>query len=379
MNIFLSILSLFVFLLWSYYLYKIIITLRRFPIPKKINPGSADDLPFVSVLIPARNEEKNIKTCIESLLNQKYPLFEIIAVNDRSTDNTLSILRQLEETHPGLHVINIEKSLPDWSGKNYALHLGADQARGDWFLFTDADTEHYPNSLRLGIQEALTHRTGFLTFLSQMNCKKFSEKLIQPIASGLMTLWYPIERLNNPKDSLGFANGQYLLMNRDTYSKIGGHIVVKDRLLEDVALSEEAKKRNIPFWISVGTCAVKTRMYNGFMQSWNGWRRIFSHLNEKNPFTLFMSSLGLFILGIVPVLSLVLALLTKVSSVTLILVAASFFYSVLVRWIFNILGRQPKWPAVLYPVGTILVLGILFNSIWDALSGTKTNWRGVHY
>jgi chlorobactene glucosyltransferase len=378
-NIFLLITAAFLFFLWSYYLYKIVITLKQFPIPRNIDRGSCPPLPFISVLIPARNEEKNIRKCIESLLRQNYPNYEIIAVNDRSTDNTLTILRELEELHPRLRVVNIEKSHKDWSGKNYALHLGVDQARGDWFLFSDADTEHYPISLLLGIQEAFRRETGFLTFLTQMNCKTFSEKLIQPIASGLMTLWYPIEKLNNPHDPLGFANGQYILMDRNTYQMIGGHLVVKDRLLEDVALSEEAKQKGITFWISIGTYALKTRMYHGFINSWNGWKRIFIHLTEKCPFKLLKSAIGLFVLGLLPILIVILGFIFDAPFLTLWFVSGVFVYSIIVRWIFNILGRQPQLPALLYPIGTLITLGILINAIWDSLLGNKTNWRGVRY
>jgi chlorobactene glucosyltransferase len=276
-------------------------------------------------------------------------------------------------------VVNIEVSNKDWSGKNYALHLGVDQAKGDWLLFTDADTVHYPQSLRLGLQEAMDHKTGFLTFLTQMDCRTFSEKLIQPVASGLMTLWYPIERLNDPKDPLGFANGQYLLMDRRTYKDIGGHVVVKDRLLEDVALSEEAKRRGIPFRIAIGTFALKTRMYHGFQSSWNGWRRIFSHLTHKRPAPLVRSALGLLCLGVLPLLALVLTVVFRACPPVVWAALLVFVFSVLVRLYYNVLGRQPLWPAVLYPISTLIVLGILINCIIDSVSGTKTDWRGVRY
>ncbi len=356
-----------------------LITLKRFPPPRILQPEFQEDLPFVSILIPARNEEHNIKGCIESLLALDYPRYEIIAVNDRSTDNTLAVLRGLEQNTSLLSVVNVEESRAGWSGKNYALHVGVNRARGTWFLFSDADTEHYPLSLRLGIQEARERSAGFLTFFSRMDCRGFWESLLQPMASCLVALWYPMEKVNDLACPMGFANGQYILMNRDTYRDIGGHLAVKDRLLEDVALSEEAKRRGIPFRIAIGTYVLKTRMYRGFKNSWNGWKRIFIHLTHRSTPVLLRSVLGLSCIGTFPLLVFVGALMFNAPLGVCILAGSGLLFSAAVAWIFSILSRQPQWPAVLVPLSTLVIVGILLNATWDSLIGRKTNWRGSQY
>ncbi len=365
--------------IWLFCLFKIWFTLKRFPIPRKIDSGTITSYPFMSVIIPARNEALNIEQCLKSLSKADYPAFEIIVINDRSTDETGLILDNLKSSIPNLKVIHLHKSGENWSGKNYAIHQGIREAKGDWFLFSDADTTHYPLSLKLGLQEAIKNNTGFLTFLSRMDCQTLAEKLIQPITSGLMTLWYPIEKLNNPKSRLGFANGQYILFSRKSYEQIGGHEAVKEELLEDVALSERAKKLHIPFRVEIGIHALKTRMYNNFSSAWRGWRRIFTHLSKHDALKILIASTNLFIFGFVPFLLLLICLFYPVPATTLFLSLFTFLLSVFVRWLLNFLGKMPGWAALLYPLSILIVLGILLNSFWYILIKKKTAWRGNHY
>ena len=379
MNSLLFLFCVLVILNWSYYLYRILITLKRFPPPKRLQPEFQEELPSVSILIPARNEERNIKRCIESLLALDYPHYEIVAIDDRSTDNTASILRGLEQQTSLLKVVTVEESQPGWSGKNYALHVGMDHAKGTWFLFSDADTEHYPLSLRLGIQEAREHAVGFLSFFSKLECRGFWDALIQPMASGLVTLWYPMEKVNAPSLPVAFANGQYLLMRRDAYRDIGGHLTVKACLMEDVALAEEAKRRGIPIRIAIGTHVLKTRMYCGFKESWNGWKRNSMLLTHRRASALIRSALGLAWIGIFPFFAFAGALMVEAPAGTRLLAGLAFCVSAAVGWIFSILSRQPQWPPLLVPLSSLVVLSILLNAAWDILAGRQTSWRGIRY
>ncbi len=364
---------------WTYFLVKTVVTFRTYPPLRPPDEWTGKTFPFVSILIPARNEEVNIAACLDSLLELDYPNYEIIAVDDRSGDGTLSILESYQKKDPRVRALHLDKSSEGWSGKNYALHRGVELARGEWFLFTDADTFHYPESLRIGLGHALENRVGFLTLLSRLDCRTFFEKLIQPIAGGLMVLWYPLEKLNDPRSSLGFANGQYILMDRGTYETLGGHGSVKEKLLEDVALAERAKEMGVPFKISIGVNALQTRMYRGFKNSWNGWKRIFLHLAERNPFEITLTTIGFFGLGVLPALLVILGSSGDFHPLFLPLSLAGLGLSIGVRWTLNHLSRVPRWPALIYPLGSLLVFGILVEVLFESLVNKKTHWRGQHY
>jgi len=367
---------------WAYFLYRMAVSHQKFPpLSNTDTPWKLDDasFPLVSIIIPARNEENNLSSCLDSLLRLDYPNTEIIIVNDRSTDNTQKIADHYAKESGLIRAIHLTESADGWTGKNFACHSGVQIASGDWLLFTDADTIHYPLSLKLGLNFSTKNKNGFLSLLSQLNCKTLIEKIIQPIASGLLVLWYPLEKLNDPSSPLGFANGQYMLFNKNTYAELGGHKAVKDVLLEDVALSERAKKLGIDFKMQIGTFALKTRMYHSFASCWKGWKRIFIHLSKRNPLRLLISSLALFGFGLLPFVLLLATFLLNTSAALCFLAFGVVGLAILGRGILNKLSRLPRWPALLYPISVSLVLGILVNSFWESLIGKQTEWRGQKY
>ena len=379
MNWIVTAFSLGLILVWLVFLLRMLMTLRRFPPPRRLRDELQRDLPFVSILVPARDEARNIGRCIRSLLDLDYPHYEIVAVDDRSSDDTLPLLRELEAHTTRLRVVSIEKCPEGWTGKNHALHVGVRHARGTWLLFTDADTIHSPTSLRLAIQEARKHSTGFLSFFSRIDCRSFGEGMIQPLASALVSLWHPIEKVNDRSSHRVFANGQYILTDRNTYEAIGGHSAVRGRLPEDVALAERARAAGIPIRLAIGTHVVRTRMYRGFRESWRGWERIFRHLPEQNPRRLLGTAAGVVCIGSGPLLTLLVALALRTPLAVVIPAALAFLLSVAVSAVFNVLSGQPSWPAVFLPLSTCIIPAILSTSAWRMWKGKPTVWRGVSY
>jgi chlorobactene glucosyltransferase len=378
--IFFLILSFLVLLGWLWLLAVLCWSWPRFRPLKEERGSGLKRFPKVSILVPARDEEHNLEECLRCLLALDYPDYEIVVIDDRSRDGTLEIARRLKRENPSrLKVLHLDKSEEGWSGKNYALHRGISLAGGEWFLFTDADTRHYPESLRLGISKALEDGLGVLTFMTRLECRTFWEKMIQPIAGGLMLLWYPPDRLNDPRSPLGFANGQFLLIERNAYGVLGGHEAVRDKLLEDVALAERAKKLGVRFRIANGVYAVRTRMYRGLRESWNGWKRIFLHLAERNALEILESLAGFVFLGLGPVILFACALLTGVPRPLLALTAGVLGFSILIRGALNVLSRVPVWPALLYPLGSAAIAGMLAQALWESMLRKKTLWRGRHY
>jgi len=375
---FIKFLASIILLSWIYCLIKTRATLSLYP-PIRETRGIDHPLPFVSVIVPARNEAHCIEGCLTSLKNLDYPHYEIIVINDRSTDDTGALLDRIASQSENIKVLHLTSSGDAWSGKNYALSQGVKIAQGDWFLFTDADTLHFPDSIRLGLAEAHNRKVEFLSFLPRLNCQSLPEKLIQPIAGYLMALWYPLDSVNDPNKKSAFANGQYMLLSRSVYNEIGGHTAVKEKLLEDVALAEVAKEKKIPFHLGLGLYVLKTRMYNDWNSIWEGWKRIFIHLANRNLSKLILSTLGLTLLGALPLLLLVAFLWAPKSGPLSLLVLSIILFTIGVRWWLNRISELPGWPATLYPFSTLFVLGILLDSCIDTARGKKTNWRGVEY
>jgi glycosyltransferase involved in cell wall biosynthesis len=253
--------------------------------------------PQVSVIIPARNEEGNLAACLDSLVRQEGPAFEVIVVNDQSTDRT----RPIAESFPGVRVIEAEPPGAGWTGKNNAVHAGAGAARGEWFLFTDADTVHLPGSLARALAEAQNHAVDLLSYSPEQIAVTFWEKAVLPVVFAELANQYPPSRVSNPRSKEAAANGQYILVKREAYQALGGHAAVACEILEDVALARALKAAGRRIRFRYGGDAVRTRMYRNFGQLREGWTKnlalLFPHPLRLASRTLFFWALpwaGLF-------------------------------------------------------------------------------------
>lgn len=241
-------------------------------------------VPAVSVIVPARNEQACLGTCLQSLHAQAGPSSEVIVVNDGSTDRT----REIAESFPGVRVIDAGPLLPGWSGKNNAMQTGARAARGEWLLFTDADTVHLPGSLARALAEAKEHGAALLSYSPEQEVHGFWEKSVMPVIFSELAAAYRPSEVSNPASAAAAANGQYLLITREAYDAIGGHAAIASSLLEDVALARAVKVTDRKIFFRFGGDAVRTRMYRNFAELRDGW--------TKNLALLFPSTLRLALL-----------------------------------------------------------------------------------
>src|SRR3954470_17661710 len=193
--------------------------------------------PQVSVIIPARNEAPSLGACLESLIAQTGVLIEIIVVNDHSTDRT----REVAASFPAVRVIDAGPLLPGWVGKNNAVSTGASESRGEWILFTDADTVHLPGSLARALHEAQEHAAGLLSYSPQQIAVTFWEMATLPVVFAELAYQFPTEKVSDPASPIAAANGQYILIKREVYDQVGGHAAFADNILEDVALARAVK------------------------------------------------------------------------------------------------------------------------------------------
>jgi hypothetical protein len=223
----------------------------------------------VSVIVPARNEEACLGACLESLVSQDGVGFEIIVVDDGSTDRT----RAIAEAFPGVQVIEPGPLPAGWSGKNNAVTAGARRARGEWLLFTDADTVHRPGSLARALAEAREQGAELLSYSPEQEVHGFWERAVMPVIFAELAEAYSPSDVSDPKSAKAAANGQYLLIRRAVYDAISGHAAVADSLLEDVALARLVKESGRKVVFRYGGDAVRTRMYRSFAQLREGWTK----------------------------------------------------------------------------------------------------------
>ncbi len=237
----------------------------------------------VSAVIPARNEEESIARAVRSVAAQR-GIREILVVDDQSEDRTAEILEGLKGEIPVLGIIRLESLPPGWLGKTYALATAAKIARGEWLLFTDADTEHSPGSLAALLERAEKERTDLLSLSPGQQTPTWWEKSIIPQVYVRLTKLYPFQEVSDPSSPIAAANGQYILIRRSAYERAGGHEAVRAEILEDVELARCVKASGGRVLFVPGACRVRTRMYKTFSEMWRGW--------TKNLYLLYGRSIG---------------------------------------------------------------------------------------
>lgn len=294
--------------------------------------------PAVSVIVPARNEEVCLGACIESLAMQSGVAFEIIVVDDHSTDRT----REIALSFPGVRVIDAAPLPQGWTGKNNAVTCGARAANGEWLLFTDADTVHLPGSLARGLEEAKRNGAALLSYSPEQIVVSVWEKAVMPVIFAELASRYSPSQVSDPNSAVAAANGQYILITREAYDTVGGHAAIAGTLLEDVALARAVKKSGRKILFRYGGDAVRTRMYRSFAQLREGWTKNlallfpspeFLALWRLLEFAAILSSLALLTIAVVEK-SFFLALLCAVPpAITAMRIARAHF-----SWDANVLG-----------------------------------------
>ncbi len=227
--------------------------------------------PTVSVIVPARNEETCLGACLQSLLAQNDVAFEVIVVDDHSTDRTRDIA--LSFASPQVRVIEAGPLPLGWTGKNNAVTAGSRAARGEWLLFTDADTIHLPGSLARSLEEAKRQGAALLSYSPEQVVKSFWERAIMPVIFAELAASFRPSQVSDPNSPAAAANGQYILITREAYDAVGGHAAIAGNLLEDVALARAVKKSGRKIFFRYGGDAVRTRMYRSFAQLREGWTK----------------------------------------------------------------------------------------------------------
>jgi glycosyltransferase involved in cell wall biosynthesis len=223
----------------------------------------------ISIIIPARNEEISLADCLKSLVAQSGVEFEIIVVDDHSTDRT----RAIAESFPGVRVVEAGPLPQGWTGKNNSVTCGARLAHGEWLLFTDADTVHLPGSLAAALKEAHENGAEMLSYSPEQIAVTFWEMATLPVVFAELARQYSPSKVSDPASPIAAANGQYILIRRETYDAIGGHAAIARDILEDVALARAVKNSGRKILFRYAADRVRTRMYRNYRQLREGWTK----------------------------------------------------------------------------------------------------------
>jgi glycosyltransferase involved in cell wall biosynthesis len=230
---------------------------------------------LLSVIVPARNEAESIRACLTSLVQQNEEDFslgqewELFVVDDASTDAT----RQIALEFPGVTVLEAPLLPEGWTGKTNAVWFAAQRAQGKWLLFTDADTVHEAGDLRRAMHEAERHRVGVLSYSPHQAVHGLWQRTLMPLIFADLAQKYPPRLVNLPDSPIAAANGQFLLIDHETYRRIGGHAAVRNSVLEDVELAQRSKQSHEGLRFRYAPDAVSTRMYRSFGAMCEGWRK----------------------------------------------------------------------------------------------------------
>jgi chlorobactene glucosyltransferase len=363
--------------------------------PKPKNASQSKSGPLVSVILPARNEERNIRRCVTSLLEQDYANFEVIVVDDGSTDATPHILEEIAQSHPRgnrLFVLRLRDSLPPgWAGKPHAIYRGTQEAHGDWLLLTDADTWHEPTALNYALHKALDEQIDLLSLGSRQELPGFWERVVMPMAYLGILMQYPPRQVNDPRSPVALANGQFILIRRAVYDALGGYARpgLRDTLLDDRDLAQVVKRQGYRLHMFDGRDLVHVRMYRNLRETWRGWRKnAFLGSRGGLPFTI-VTLIGLPMVSIAPFLLPVLAWVlnrfpafkqrriapSEVALATLLELAPLLAYRL---WVNKEL-EVPWYYALTHPLAGAIFEGILAQSAWRVLTNRGVDWSGRQY
>jgi chlorobactene glucosyltransferase len=343
--------------------------------------AQAQDLPSLSIVVPARDEERSIERCVRSLVAQRGVDAEVIVVDDGSTDATPAILARLAAEFPALRVVAGEPLPEGWVGKPWACAQGAQVARGEWLLFTDADSSHAPNASASTLAFARTNGADALSIMTGQELGTLAEAAILPailqmivFASGMLT------EINDPlRPDRALANGQYVLVTRIAYDALGGHAALRCAVVEDIEFARRLKRDGrFRMLVAEGTQLVRVRMYRSFREIWDGFTKNM-YLGAHGDLRAIAGGVAFCAMLSVapPVLVLASVRRRHWPQAAEALAASVLVMAVAHRGATYV--SMPRRLAVFAPFGIGMFGAIALNSTRRALSGAGFTWRGRHY
>lgn len=358
-----------------------------------VEPGQVpEESPLISVCVPARNEERNIGRCVEALLAQTYPNFEVIVLDDCSTDGTSEILQNLAKVanlcRVPLKILDGSELPRGWAGKPHALTQAAAAARGEWLCFVDADTFVTLDALAAVYAKAVETQADLFTIMTKQIMLTFWERAILPLVMTALSVGFSPRKVNDPKRKDAIANGQFIFIKRAVYERVGGHAAIKSSIVDDKDMALLVKSSGYRLVIADGQKVASTRMYTSLPEMWEGW--------TKNIYLGLRDDRGLLLLGVFGAfLALTAALLLPAWALwgvylagasggvegSVVLIEAILLWGYMIFWR-GIASRGmdiPIWYALTTPLGAGVFAAMMLTSAWKVLSGVGVTWKGRTY
>ncbi len=354
----------------------LVLNLRSLIRPDK-NSRISKPEPLISILIPARNEEINIKACLKSLQKQDYPNFEVIVLDDNSTDRTGDIVERIAAKDSRIRLIKGEPLAPGWAGKPFACYQLAENAKGSWLLFLDADTTSAPHMVRSTLAVAMEHNLSLLSGFPRQMAESIPEKVAMPIMYFFLMSWLPLwwlHRAGGRKPTITI--GQYLLFRKAEYWRIGGHMAVKDRILEDVWLGAETVRqggRHIAIDLST---VFNCRMYRTVGSMWEGFVKWIYSIAALTPVAMIALLAAAFVFYLAPFYWLWNGFLSATAPTDWrFIVAFQVAMAFLMRWLVEHHFRQSLLSTILHPIGISFWFSAGLYGLWREVVGLGVRWK----
>jgi chlorobactene glucosyltransferase len=334
------------------------------------------EFPMVSVLIPARNEERSIAGCVQSILTQDYPSFEVLVLDDQSSDATRAILERIAVSQPALRIIHGEPPSGHQVGKNWACSQLAHQAQGELLLFTDADTLSRPDTLKTIVTTLLGEQADLLTGFPRQEVHTWGERLLVPFFSWAFLCFIPLTlayRLHLP--FLSIAVGQLMLFRREAYLAIGGHEFVSPSLVDDISLARQIKASGLRWRVSYVADLVSCRMYHSSQEAVDGFtKNLFAAFDYRLlPYLFaFIWLMVMFWEPLIVLAGMITGLVARTQQITIFVCMALSYLLWLIPYSEM---RIPFFLAFFYPFTILTNMGVAFRSLVHSLCGRLT-WKG---
>lgn len=392
--IILFIIQAIIFSSWIYFLIYTIKSLKG--VPKLLFLKSYENIVFpkVSVILPARNEQKYIEKCLDSLLKQDYSNYEIVAINDSSSDRTGEIIQKYSTKNSKIIFINAEAKPEGWTGKNWACYQGYIKSTGQLFLFTDADTTHSSSTISLAVNNLLAKELDALTAIPKILPNDFWTKITLPILWTLSISRYSALKANDPKTNVGYFFGSFFIITKKTYEAVGTHKAVKEEIVEDGALGRKVKEQGFKLRVVHGEDHIQAVWARSSSTLWHGLRRLMVPLYKREKIKASLMVVATFLLLIYSLIvlpfSITMALDEKDVTLTInnysldLILLFLTIMSILLLIITNILQLkytifQNSLYSLSFPLAGSFVFIAFLSSIINSGKKDVINWRGRRY
>jgi glycosyltransferase involved in cell wall biosynthesis len=368
---------------WVILIKSMIMTFRESPFLDKFEKKDHVK-PKVSIILPARNEEKFIDKCLISLLNQDYDNYEIIAINDSSEDSTGDLIKKYAKKYSKIIPVDANPKPVGWVGKNWACMEGYKKATGELLLFTDADTKHANSVISLAVSHLLSLELDALTVIPRMLCLDVITKITLPMISTFLHTRFSALRVNDKSKNTGYFFGSFFIIKKTTYDLVGTHEGVRQELIEDGALGKKVKESGFKMRMVRGEHLIDAIWARDINTLWNALKRLMVPFYLQNAKLAVASSVGVLFLLFIPFPIFAYSVISfndTTSSLVLVVIAgiaSALVYTGAILDATKGLDLGIKY-ALLAPIGAFVVVGGFFAGLIQAKSKTAVSWRGRTY